>query len=282
MNIQKSVRRNPWSIIHTQFVLYSQAQPYFLISTKQKDKVGTGEHERELPEQRVRVPRVTFSEISHLKEQATPAHEGGAGVGTILGGIIMGQMGQFQLWVETVPAILSQVAQGAGFQESVSTSLTKVTTFFKNLFICLFLFLAALGLRCCTHGLSLVAASRGYSSLWCAGFSLRWLLLLQSTGSRRTGFSSCGSPTLECRLSSCGSRAQLLCGMWHLPRPGLEPVSPALAGGFLATVPPGKSPRLLLLSRNAGDLNHAIYMHIEHKGLLSTPLSQHLKYRRST
>ena len=34
------------------------------------------------------------------------------------------------------------------------------------------------------RGLSLVAASGGYSSLRCAGFSLRWLLLLQSTGSR--------------------------------------------------------------------------------------------------
>ena len=31
------------------------------------------------------------------------------------------------------------------------------------------------------------------------------------------------------RLSSCGSRAHLLRGMWDLPRPGLEPVSPALA-----------------------------------------------------
>ena len=30
------------------------------------------------------------------------------------------------------------------------------------------------------------------------------------------------------RLSSCGSRALLLRGMWDLPRPGLEPVSPAL------------------------------------------------------
>ena len=29
--------------------------------------------------------------------------------------------------------------------------------------------------------------------------------------------------------------------MWDLPRPGLEPVSPALAGGFLTTEPPGKS-----------------------------------------
>ena len=35
------------------------------------------------------------------------------------------------------------------------------------------------------HGLSLVVASRGCSSLWCAGFSLRWLLSLQSMGSRR-------------------------------------------------------------------------------------------------
>ena len=35
------------------------------------------------------------------------------------------------------------------------------------------------------------------------------------------------------RLSSCGSWAQLLHGMWDLPRPGLEPVSPALAGRFL-------------------------------------------------
>ena len=43
------------------------------------------------------------------------------------------------------------------------------------------------------RGLSAVVASRGYSLLQCAGFSLRWLLLLRSTGSRYTGFSSCGS-----------------------------------------------------------------------------------------
>ena len=41
-------------------------------------------------------------------------------------------------------------------------------------------------------------------------------------------------------LSNCGSRAQLLCGMWDLPRPGLEPVSPALADRFSTTAPPGK------------------------------------------
>ena len=46
-----------------------------------------------------------------------------------------------------------------------------------------------------------------------------------------------------CRLSSSGSRAQLLRGMWDLPRPGLEPASPALAGRFSTTAPPGK-PRI--------------------------------------
>ena len=75
--------------------------------------------------------------------------------------------------------------------------------FFFNLFIYFWphrVFVAA-------RGLSLVAASRGYSSVWCAGFSLRWLLLLRSTGSRRAGFSRCGSRTLQHRLSSCGARA---------------------------------------------------------------------------
>ena len=42
------------------------------------------------------------------------------------------------------------------------------------------------------------------------------------------------------RLSNCGSQAQLLRGMWDLPRPGLEPVSLALAGRFSTTAPPGK------------------------------------------
>ena len=42
------------------------------------------------------------------------------------------------------------------------------------------------------------------------------------------------------RLSSCGARAYLLRGMWDLPRPGLEPVSPELAGRLSTTAPPGK------------------------------------------
>ena len=42
------------------------------------------------------------------------------------------------------------------------------------------------------------------------------------------------------RLSSCGSRAQSLRGMWDPPGPGPEPMSPALAGRLSATAPPGK------------------------------------------
>ena len=57
------------------------------------------------------------------------------------------------------------------------------------------------------HGLSLVVVSGCYSLLRCAGFSLQWLLLLRSTGSRCTGFRSCGLQALERRPSSCGARA---------------------------------------------------------------------------
>ena len=46
------------------------------------------------------------------------------------------------------------------------------------------------------HGSSLTAVSEGYSSLWYAGFSVRWLLLLWITDSRQTGFSSCGGSGL--------------------------------------------------------------------------------------
>ena len=57
------------------------------------------------------------------------------------------------------------------------------------------------------HRLSLVAASGGYSLLRCVGFSLWWLLLLRSTGSRRPGFSSCGA-----RASVVAARGLSL---WH-------------------------------------------------------------------
>ena len=77
-------------------------------------------------------------------------------------------------------------------------------TLFKkiNLFIYFWLHWVFIAVR----GLSLVVASRGYCSLQCVGFSLQWLLSLRSTGSRRAGFSSCGTWALESSLSSCGAQ----------------------------------------------------------------------------
>ena len=117
--------------------------------------------------------------------------------------------------------------------------------------ICL-LFLAVLGLHCCTRAFQLrrarAALRCGARASHCGGFSC---CRAQALGARASvvvvrELSSCGSRAPECRLSSCGARAQLLCGMWDLPRPGLEPVSPALAGGFLTTAPPGKPQRNLM------------------------------------
>ena len=38
--------------------------------------------------------------------------------------------------------------------------------------------------------------------------------------------------------------------MWDIPRPGIEPLSPALAGGFLTTAPPGKTTKAILRKKN--------------------------------
>ena len=64
--------------------------------------------------------------------------------------------------------------------------------------------------------------------MWCLGFSLSWVLLFQNIGSRAL---------------HCGAPAQLLQGMWDLPRSGIKPVSPALAGRFFTTEAPGKPSR---------------------------------------
>ena len=56
--------------------------------------------------------------------------------------------------------------------------------------------------------------------------------------------SSCGSQALEQRLNNCDTQAQLLHGMWDLLGPGMEPVSPALAGRFFTTEPPEKPKEL--------------------------------------
>ena len=62
---------------------------------------------------------------------------------------------------------------------------------------------------------------------------------------------SCGSWTLEHRLNSCGKQTELLYGMWDLPRPGLQPVSPALAGRLFITQPARK--------HSPSDLNSSLW-----------------------
>ena len=52
--------------------------------------------------------------------------------------------------------------------------------------------------------------------------------------------STCSSLALEDKLSSYGVQAQFLQCIWDLPRSGIEPLSPALAGGFFTTGLPGK------------------------------------------
>ena len=49
------------------------------------------------------------------------------------------------------------------------------------------------------------------------------------------GFRTCGSQAVR-----TGSIVVLRQGTWDLPGSGMEPVSPALEGGFFTTEPPGK------------------------------------------
>ena len=106
---------------------------------------------------------------------------------------------------------------------------TLVTTwkyiFFKFIFI--YLFWAVLGLRFCARALS--------------SCSEQGPLFIAVRGPLTVVASLVVEHRLQTRrLSNCGSRAQLLRGMWDLPRSGLEPVSPALAGRLPTTAPPGK------------------------------------------
>ena len=99
--------------------------------------------------------------------------------------------------------------------------------FFRNSRSFIYLFMTVLSLRFC---------GRAFSS--CG----KWgPLFIAVRGPLTIAASLAAEHSLQtCRLSNCGSRAPLLRGMWDLPRPGLEPLSPALAGRFSTTAPPGK------------------------------------------
>ena len=99
-----------------------------------------------------------------------------------------------------------------------------------------------LGLCCCT-GFPLVVLSGGFSSCsaWashCGGSSCWGARALGSSS-----LSSYGSQALEHRFNNCGT-----CSMSDLPYPGIEPISPPLAGGFFTTEPPEKPQKHVLIS----------------------------------
>ena len=129
--------------------------------------------------------------------------------------------------------------------EEVGPMLTVTDNTLFIYWLCWVFFFSSFSLFCfgslLLQGPSLVMVSRGYSLLWCMDFSLRSFSCCRAGALGCVGFSSWGSWALEHRLSSCGARTYLLHGVWNLYRPGIEPMSPALAGGFLSTVPPGKS-----------------------------------------
>ena len=111
------------------------------------------------------------------------------------------------------------------FQMLTMHRLNFTVFFFFLIFI--YLFMAVLGLRFC---------ARAFSSCRERGP----LLIAVREPLTSVAFLVAEHRLQTRRLSNCGSRAQLLRGMWDLLRPGLEPVSPALAGRFSTTAPPGK------------------------------------------
>ena len=115
-------------------------------------------------------------------------------------------------------------------------SFYKFSAFYKFIYLSFYFWLHWVFIA--VHWLSLVAASGGYSSLQCVGFSLQWLLLLRSMGSGHKGFSSCGawaqqlwrvgSVVVVRRLQSAGSvvvahglSCSAACGIF--PDQGLNP-----------------------------------------------------------
>ena len=81
--------------------------------------------------------------------------------------------------------------------------------------------------------------------LWCTSFSLWWLLLLQSMGSRAHSLQQFCLPGSTAQAQQLWCRGQLLRGTQDLLRSGIEPLSSALAGKFCTTELPGKPQKFI-------------------------------------
>ena len=101
------------------------------------------------------------------------------------------------------PCVLGKVLH---LQEEKTVLPTSDSVFFFNKFIYILFIFDCVGSSSLHAGFRQLRRVVGYSSLWCAGFSLQWLLLLPSTGSRHAGFSSLALGLQSLWLM--GSRAQ--------------------------------------------------------------------------
>ena len=124
----------------------------------------------------------------------------------------------FSIWLTSLSMTISR---------SIHVAAKGIISFFFFFHLLFYLFMAVLGLHFC---------ARAFSS--CG----KWgPLFIAVHGPLTIAASLVAQHRLQTRrLSNYGSQAQLLRGMWDLPRPGLEPFSPELAGRFSTTVPPGK------------------------------------------
>ena len=102
------------------------------------------------------------------------------------------------------------------------STVVKALSLYIGMYNFIYLFLGLLGLPCCL-GFFLVGVGGGYSLVMV-------LQLLMTVASL----------IVEHRLSNHGTGSLLLRAMWDLPRSGMKPISPALAGRLFTTEPPGK------------------------------------------
>ena len=103
--------------------------------------------------------------------------------------------------------------------QSLNNWTTRDVRVFFYLNLCI-LFLVVLGLHCCTQAFSIC------DKQWLLFIALRWLLLLQSTGSRCTGFGHCSTWAPQLWLTGSvvvvhGLSRPMACGIF--PDQGLNP-----------------------------------------------------------
>ena len=97
-----------------------------------------------------------------------------------------------------------------GFKCFTYTKMSSLFLYINLLFVYLFIYLWLHWVSAAARRPPLAAVSRGHSSLQCMGLSLRGPLPLQSTGSRRSGLSSCSTQTQQLRLACFRAQAQQL------------------------------------------------------------------------